>query len=179
MKNKIYFAHPVNTYGTPLEEMMIIIIQETFPGFVIENPNQEKHRIGYAKWKEKYENHVVKSGMNYFYDEVLADCEAGTVAMPFADMRFGAGVASETIYTIKKDRNVYLIETPNLDNIRDFTEVEIGTMLQWEKVRDSATSKEERDAVENKLVLSIAHTRLRTWTEYMVTKRPYEDAHLV
>ncbi len=167
-KPKLYFAHPVNTYGKPIEAKMLELIEIAFPQFEIENPNQPHHQIGYKKWKERTGN-----GMRYFYEVVLPNCEAGSVAMPFLDKKLGAGVAGEIIWYLKRNKKIFLISAPDLDWVRPFFKEEKDLLLQWDKLRNKSES------VGNSLVLSIKDTRKRTWEVLYKEMRKYSEAHLV
>ncbi len=175
-KHVLYFAHPVNTYGTQLEQDMLSLIATCFPEMEIENPNQPQHQKGYAEWKERLKD-TPSQGMNYFFDAVLPNCDAGTVALPFLDGKIGAGVAGEVIYMPQQKKGVYLIETPDLKTIRSFTAKEIELLFDWEKRKNEAATREARENVENSLVLSIAETRVRTWLVLYKIMKPYEEAH--
>jgi hypothetical protein len=122
MKQIIYFGHPINSYDSELEKVLIAKIVRTFPNCVIENPNQEKHQAGYNRWKEgKYENHRFSSarprtgpntpasrasgqsnGMNYYFSEVLPFCDTG-IYLPFRDGAWGAGVFGEANFFASKN----------------------------------------------------------------------------
>jgi len=91
MRNKIYFGHPINTYGTPLESRLLTEIALAFPEWEIENPNQEYHQKGCRGCEAEGGN-----PMEYFFDEVLPDCRAG-IFLPFRDGMWGYGVFSEAI----------------------------------------------------------------------------------
>jgi hypothetical protein len=175
-KRVLYFAHPVNTYNTRLEQDMICLITASFPDFIIENPNQSHHQIGYAEWKERLKN-TLSQGMNYFFDVVLPNCDAGTIALPFLDGKFGAGVAGEIIYAVKKERRTWLIEAPVLKIIRPFNDNEINLLLDWEKEKNEMPNREEMEKIENSLILSIKETRVYTWFLYNKIMKPYEKAH--
>lgn len=102
----IYFAHPINTYNTELEKKLIVKIEQMFPSCFIENPNQEKHRKGYQKWKERTGN-----GMAYYFAEVLPFCNFG-IYLPFRDGEWGAGVAGEAKFFVSR-RGIPLVLTAN------------------------------------------------------------------
>ncbi|MEE9525043.1 MAG: hypothetical protein V3V78_00370 [Candidatus Woesearchaeota archaeon] len=89
MGDKIYFGHPVNTYNTELERILIEAIKQRFPGCEIENPNQPKHAEGYQAWKQEKGD-----GMEYFLVEVLPKMDKG-VFLAFEDGMLGAGVYKE------------------------------------------------------------------------------------
>ena len=47
MRPTLYFAHPVNVYGTELESNLLARIVGEFPGYDIVNPNAPQHLAGY------------------------------------------------------------------------------------------------------------------------------------
>ncbi|MFZ2205410.1 MAG: hypothetical protein WAV23_02375 [Minisyncoccia bacterium] len=103
----IYFAHPVNTYGTAVETFCLELIRKKFPGQKIFNPNGLKHQMEYGR-----------KGMDYFFEEVK-QCE-NVVFLPFSDGSIGAGVYKEVecgfnnksdIYIFQEDFNLLKIET--------------------------------------------------------------------
>jgi len=110
-KRIMYFGHPVNTYNTELEKILIAKIARRFPDRVIENPNQEKHQEGYDRWKKKTGN-----GMGYYFFEVLPYCDTG-IYLPFRDGAWGAGVFAEAkffyepwVWTIDADGSIRLVQ---------------------------------------------------------------------
>ena len=100
---KIYFAHPINVYNTPLEAELMTKILESFPGWIIENPNQEHHQDGYQRWKKEHGN-----GMDYYYKEVLPWCNAG-IFLPFRDGKWGAGVFGEAEFLAERGWPIFQI----------------------------------------------------------------------
>src|SRR3989344_3130961 len=109
MKQKIYFAHPVNVFDAPLERMIRTFIEHVLPEFEVEDPNQPHHQKGYADWKKRLEGNPGKQGgMSYYYDEVLPRLHA-CVSMPFLDGKFGLGVAGEAKFFIEKKQPSFLI----------------------------------------------------------------------
>jgi hypothetical protein len=74
----IYFAHPINTYNTDIENEAMAIIKSSL-NYVILNPNKQEHQDAYAK-----------QGMQYFLD-LVTTCVA-LIAMPFPDGKYGHGV---------------------------------------------------------------------------------------
>lgn len=179
-KQKLYFAHPVNTYDTKTEKKCLDLVARTFPQYIIENPNQPHHQIGYAEWKKRLENDPQKSGgMSYFFEKVLPDCEAGTVALPFLDGLIGAGVASEIVFSLIRSRGCFLIDIPNLKEIRPVNIREIRLLIQWSELKKNTPSKTIAEITGNILVLSIKETRKRTWLELYKKMRPYKKAHLI
>jgi hypothetical protein len=80
MKTKIYFAHPVNTYGTILEDYFLEHFQRN--DIEIINPNHPNHQEGYQK-----------EGMEYF-KKLVQSCHK-LYAFGFSDNSIGAGIAKE------------------------------------------------------------------------------------
>jgi len=106
MKPRLYFGHPVNTYGTELETKLLEIIIAAFPCWTIENPSEQKHRDGYLKVKNKTGN-----GMPYFTEQVLPKCDGG-VFLTFRDNRWGAGIFNEAKTLMEKGKPAWQI-TPD------------------------------------------------------------------
>ena len=129
----------------------------------VENPNQPHHQVGYREFKEKYQGHPTKSGMTYFYELVLPECY-GCVCQIYLDGKWGAGVAHEAAFYIKKGEPVWVIE-PGTTNIRPLKPEEEILIAQNDP----------------SLVLTIEETRFRIWGHGEPYKKalPYEEAHLV
>lgn len=182
---RIYFAHAVNIYNTPIEQAAIKLIAAEFPGDEIENPNQSHHQVGYGEYaKRQREASVTHKGMGYFYDKVLPDCGEG-VAMPFLDGRMGLGVNGEMKWFVERDRPVFFMEPTFLPETRKGVLVALGTFILYPQsglftIREF--TDKERDMVRSEdpaLVVPHAETRLRTWRVYNLLPLPYEEAHLV
>ena len=80
MKTRIYFAHPINTYGTILEDYFLEYFSRDHLEIV--NPNQPIHQEGYKKF-----------GMDYFKN-LVQSCDK-LYAIGFPDNTIGAGIAKE------------------------------------------------------------------------------------
>lgn len=199
-KGALYFAHPVNSYDTPLETAVEKLITELLPGYSIESPNQPHHQEAYEKWQtETAENRDVHSAMQYFFKVVQPTC-VGSVALPFLDGKMGLGVAGEVVrdaddgkptwfinprFTLhNKDRLQkdlsFFIKKPSgfFFKVRSFTDFEL-VKIRHEVAEHQArigTGEEYEDA---SLVLSHQETRLRTFYVYRGEQRPYAEAHLV
>jgi len=102
---KLYFGHPINTYNTPLEKSLLGTIQDHF-GKVFEtfNPNQEKCAKKYAE----YSKIPGKRGMDYYFEEVLPNMDAG-IFLPYSDGKFGKGVYSEAQTINKANKRIWQI----------------------------------------------------------------------
>ncbi len=165
--NKIYFAHPVNIYGEPLEDELAKLIANVLTGgdlFQVENPNQPCHQEGYDEYARRLkESGTDHKGMNYFYDKILPNC-SGCVGVPFLDGRFGLGVAGEMRWFIEREKPVSVAHPlSGRFLIRPISVMEGIAIMSGD----------------TKLVVSHEETRLRTWKVYNQIRRPYEEAHLV
>ncbi|MFZ1970809.1 MAG: hypothetical protein WAU65_01345 [Candidatus Nanoarchaeia archaeon] len=99
----IYFGHPINFFNTQKELELIEIIKKEFPGFIIENPNQQNHIKSYQELKEK-----TGQGMPYYYEKVLPNMDAG-IFLSLEDGKFGAGVFSEAEFLNNSKKPIYEI----------------------------------------------------------------------
>ena len=182
--NKIYFAHPLNIYGQPIESAFEKLIADKLTwGNVgmIENPNQPHHQVGYNNYAQRRkESGLNHKGMSYFYDEVLPQCD-GCAGVPFLDGRLGLGVAGEMKWFIEKELPVWIIvpcyNSITLDELVRFIQSPLNGYFNLKPV----TFQEVKDILEFSPGLVIPHeeTRLRTWKVYNKERRPYEKAHLV
>lgn len=133
MKNLIYFGHPVSVYNTPQEDKLVNIIEEHFPDFTVENPNQKHHGEGYVRYKAL----EGKIGMDYFFEEVLPKMYAG-VFLPFEDEMFGAGVYKEADFIKKDGKSIYEIDYEG--NIKDLI-IDPDRFLSIDKTRERVYGK--------------------------------------
>lgn len=181
---KIYFAHPVNTYGEPIEdafETLVATFLTQGNRNLIENPNQPHHQIGYNQYAERLkESAISHTGMNYFYDLVLPDC-SGCVGVPFLDGRFGLGVAGEMKWFLEHNKPLWFVERMSLPRAIEYTEAFTrnplcGLFCVRPVLREEAQLILSGDP---KAVVPHEETRLRTWKVYNRVRRPYEEAHLV
>lgn len=100
---KIYFGHPINMYGTAEESKLIQIIQNNFPEYSIENPNQKCHEEGYQRYKKEG-----KKGIDYYFIEVLPKMDAG-IFLAFEDGMFGTGVYGEAKWLHENNKPIHEI----------------------------------------------------------------------
>ncbi len=104
MMKKIYFGHPINVYGTELEELLLALIaahcQELSQGlggvWIVDNPGDKHHQDECLAWKIRTGN-----AMDYFYSSVLPQCSAG-IFLPFTDGQYGAGVHGEARWLMER-----------------------------------------------------------------------------
>lgn len=103
----LYFAHPINTYDTELEEALLERIRETFPRMRILNPNDPQYSEGWGRYQQQYGNPML-----YFVVEIMPICTGGTIALPYRDGMWSPGVFFEMMETYTVDRPVWTI-TPD------------------------------------------------------------------
>lgn len=99
----IYFAHPINTYNTPIEKDCIDAIELKFPGFTIINPSDIKYQNEFSDYRSKEKENY----MPYF--KSLVDKCSIIVYLPFQDYKVGSGVYYE-ICSIENKNNIYQID---------------------------------------------------------------------
>lgn len=116
--DELYFGHPLSTFDTELEDELIDSIEESFPGYTVENPNQPQHIQNYEEWAED------GSGMEYYFEEVLPEMDAG-VFLPFEDGTYGAGTAAEAEFLAEHDRPVYEIGYNGVIRELDIDEMDV------------------------------------------------------
>lgn len=116
--DELYFGHPLSTFDSELEEELMAKIDEEFPEYAIENPNQPRHKQNYEEWAED------GSGMDYYFEEVLPAMDAG-VFLPFEDGSYGAGTAGEAEFLADRDRPVYEIDYTGVIRELDIDEMDV------------------------------------------------------
>ncbi len=104
-KRRMYFGHPINLYGTSLQAKLLITLQDAFQDWEIVNPDHPDHQKGYAEFAKAHPN---GSGMGYFFEKILPDCQAGTF-LAFGDGKFGKGVYGEAEWLQQRDRPIWEI----------------------------------------------------------------------
>lgn len=103
MRKRIYFGHPINTYGTKLEKELLAEIAKALSDYVIENPGKKHHQKNVQRWIKKTGN-----AMNYFFSVVLPKCQAG-IFLPFRDGKWGAGIVGEAKFLHNKGFPIWQI----------------------------------------------------------------------
>lgn len=87
---KLYFAHPINTYGTPLECELISLIESIWPDYEIINPGDQIHKDKVSELRAKDPTVNV---MPYF-EELVRFC-SDIIVLPFGDGMWGSGIWRE------------------------------------------------------------------------------------
>jgi len=92
---RLYFGHPINVYGSPLQAELLRAISATFRTWEIVNPDGPEHEAAYKEYaKTRVDGDGKPTGMGYFFEKILPTCEGG-VFLPFRDGMFGKGVFGE------------------------------------------------------------------------------------
>lgn len=131
MKKRLYFGHPINVYGTSLEDALLARIAAAFPDWEVENPNQKKHDEGYERYKRE-----TGRPMDYYVLEVLPSCHGG-VFLPFRDGAWGAGVFKEAQAIAAQGGTVWTITADGQVTATDLAEVRVLTVDETRaRVRD-------------------------------------------
>ena len=120
---KVYFAHPISSYGTDQEKKIIAGLQGM--GLTIVNPNDQEHQDRVREIQNQYadRNESSRIVMEYFV-KVCSACD-GCVLLPFPDRSLGAGIVKEVqsfldnkkkVQEVKlnADGNVSLHDVPTL-----------------------------------------------------------------
>jgi len=130
-KHRVYFAHPINTYGTPLERTILGILTLKWRGDTIVNPGSDEHR---AVVDEMRRIDPSVNVMGYFTELVKACNEV--VVLPFIDGMWGAGVykEAETVLDLTNGRYVWVIN-PTTHVIRFVPRLKESLRLTVEETR--------------------------------------------
>jgi len=80
----VYFAHPINTYKTEIEDAALNIIKAELGDKVI-NPGDDFYQSTFAKYRLEHPD----SYMDFFKD-LVSKCDI-VAYLPFRDKRIGAG----------------------------------------------------------------------------------------
>lgn len=93
LRPRLYFAHPIGTYGSRAETEALKIINQRFHGYDIINPGDAHHMAN-------------GTGNFDYYRALVAGAEA-LIYLPFADGKIGAGIAGEVRTMRKKHGQIY------------------------------------------------------------------------
>lgn len=139
---KVYFAHPVTSYGTQAEaDVLEAIAKWIGHDTVVVNPNTEEHQTNYKNrvTEQLATNFHSANPFNYFL-ELAMSCNF-CVFLPFDDRRIGSGVMAEiqTFFdSFGSEARVYeWIPVDNLFRMRDISYFEKpGRVLTLEETRE-------------------------------------------
>lgn len=132
---KMYFGHPINVYDTDLESNLLKIISETWPSWVIENPNQKRHSEGYERYLK-----TSGKGMDYYFCEVLPDCHGG-IFLPFRDGKYGMGVFGEAKFLRDQSCPIWQIDA---DGHISKLDLSLAKVLSVEETRERIRTPDKK-----------------------------------
>ena len=132
-KLRMYYMHPINTYGTELERLQLSDLHLRFgSSWEIVNPNAPEHQRAEEERKQK-----TGDGMPYFVS--LAEACEGGVFLPFRDWKIPAGIAKEVRSLLGRNCRVWelrhdgrLIHVRELDERRVLSVVETRARIRNE-----------------------------------------------
>jgi hypothetical protein len=109
----LYLGRPINLFNTSEDGALLKAIAEFFPEYQIEDPAQQKHAEGYARYKalkgQEYNGRIVQSGMDYYFQELLPSMDGGAF-VPFRDGKFGKGVFGEAEFLANSGKESYVVD---------------------------------------------------------------------
>lgn len=132
---RLYFAHPINVYDTPLETTLIRTIgaHPQLSRFTLENPNTKAHSAAYEARKT-----ISEDAMSYFA-EVVGKC-AAVVFLAFPDGKIGGGVWYEILaadciglplWEIFPDGRILRIKSGQLALTRSLTRIDTVARIRY------------------------------------------------
>lgn len=141
----LYFAHPVNTYDTPLETRLLDRFAFWFPKSDIVNPNAPKHQRRVSDIRKD----DPKANVMEYFKEVAKECD-GVIILPFGDGKIGAGIYAEAEVISAKGGIIWVVDPGHLG-------------IHMKKALDPS------------LALSVEETRARVYMSGITRSiRPYE-----
>lgn len=123
-KLKVYYAHSLSLYGTPIEKKDVELLEVL--GFEVVNPNTEGHQkkceeIRASNPSTEITSHLIMS----YFEGVAGDCDA-VAFRAHIDGKIPAGVGKEVTKAMNAGKPV--IELPNLVRSRF---LEVGETRQY------------------------------------------------
>jgi hypothetical protein len=124
----IYFAHPINTYNTSIENRVISLIKKQFPNQQILNPNHPSIEKAYKQ-----------TGMNVFKN-LVNRCDM-LICLPFDDGSIGAGKAKEIMWALADKKPCYYIKSVSPFRYETIKNLSGYNVLSVEKTREKLKNK--------------------------------------
>lgn len=121
-KEKLYFAHPISTYGSEQELRIISMLSSKYD---VINPSADMHQDKAKKLRGEFNNssEASKAVMDYFV-EVANGCDACAV-LTFPKGELGAGTVKEAQSLLDEGKKVFKIKdqgvTVALDELKDLS----------------------------------------------------------
>lgn len=128
---RIYFARPINVYGTPLDIALLQILHNKWRGDVIVNPADSEHEEVVKKLKK----HDPDANVMGYFSDLVKTCDE-VVALPFMDAMWGKGVytEAEAVLDFKNGKYVWVID-PHTHVIRFVSKLNPALCLSVDETR--------------------------------------------
>lgn len=109
LNNMVYFAHPINTYGSDTESECLSLISNAFPNNAILNPSDAHIVDAFDDYKETHPHTYME-----FFAKLVNRCTI-IVFLPFRDGMIGAGVWYEIQEHVKQwgDYQIWCVDPFN------------------------------------------------------------------
>lgn len=111
----IFFSHPMSTYNTSYEKLLMKVIQEKFTGYTIINPAEEKY--------QNFQTNTQQEAMDFFIDLILNKASI-LIGLPIFTGNYTDGVATEMIFALEHDIPTYTFDKDM--NIFDLSKIALG-----------------------------------------------------
>jgi hypothetical protein len=102
----VYFAHPINTYQTEIEDICLYLIKDKLTDKII-NPGDIMIQKTFADYRAEHPDDYM-----IFFKDLESTCDA-IVYLPFRDGMVGAGIWYEVKEMNIKGGNIYEIDLEN------------------------------------------------------------------
>lgn len=108
---KVYFAHPISSYGSGQEKQIVLALQAM--GLTVVNPNDQEHQDKVKEIQEKFSdrNEASRLVMEYFIS-ICRPCD-GCIILPFPDGSLGAGIVKEVRSFMDQGKKVQEVRIDN------------------------------------------------------------------
>lgn len=117
-KTKLYFAHPISSYGTPEEAQIIKALQDL--GFKVINPNDQIHQDKVKSLQAEFNTEAAPKAasphiMKYFVE--VCDNTQACAILSFPNDKFGAGTVKEAQSFIDRGMPLYEVKLVGSGNV--------------------------------------------------------------
>ncbi len=123
---RIYFAHPINSYGQDVERRCLAVLHKRFAGCEIVNPNLPEHERGYREAQTVSQS---GSGLAYYTEQVIPTCRA-LAFLAFPDGLVSSGCATEIECAWHLMLPIYEIDVAGDRLIAELTEDGVAGVLR-------------------------------------------------
>lgn len=113
----IFFSHPMPTYNTPYEKILMKVIKDKFPEYTIINPAEEKY--------QNFQTNTQQEAMDFFTDLILNKATI-LIGLPIFTGNYTDGVATEMIFALEHNIPTYSFDKDM--NIFELSNVVVGNV---------------------------------------------------